>query len=523
MAGRMRLSLEGLLGEAYVSAVAYANAVLTGVPAEETMALARREVEFWPEEIARRQDALLPSVGTRVSAPLSDSPDGAGTCAFGEALHKTMSPLAAFGIFRVGEDGRLYLTGKSEHYQASLGHHFPGYRLLEYASSLGVTNITHNNTRGYITRMMERELVRIANGLAPGDSEGLERVLSSRTPGVLNRVVNLQTGSLVMEAALKMMLARFYRLHRDGVVPKYYGKQPVFLVMGDYNGGMQANYHGTTVTAQMLRGMWPELRMRSGMGHCFGVRRVAINDIEDFRQAVAECGRGECRPAGFLMELVLMNYGGIRLEASFVRQACELCREHDIPVAIDEIQTGIWSPELFMFREYGVKPSFAAVGKGFPGGMYPASRLICSAEMDNLDQFGALVTNGQEELASLAYLITMRFAEANAANTCALGHRFHEGLLCLERRHPELIKGIEGAGLLGAVRFADAGRASFFAELMNRTHGIDMSVQTYKADCPPTVLMKLPLIVSPAAVDFILEKMECVVAAFEKSGEGESK
>ena len=63
---------------------------------------------------------------------------------------------------------------------------------------------------------------------------------------------------------------------------------------------------------------------------------------------------------------------------------------------------------------YGLNPDFVAIGKGFPGGQYPASRILLSAEMDNLNQFGALVTNGQEELASLAYLITMEYAQENA-------------------------------------------------------------------------------------------------------------
>ena len=36
--------------------------------------------------------------------------------------------------------------------------------------------------------------------------------------------------------------------------------------------------------------------------------------------------------------------------------------------------------------------------------IYPASKILTSAAFDSLSQFGALVTNGQEELASLAYL-----------------------------------------------------------------------------------------------------------------------
>ena len=60
--------------------------------------------------------------------------------------------------FRVGEDGRLWLISKSEHYHVPLGHGFPGYALLDRARRLGIPNATHNNTRGRITRLLEEEL-----------------------------------------------------------------------------------------------------------------------------------------------------------------------------------------------------------------------------------------------------------------------------------------------------------------------------------------------------------------------------
>ena len=53
----------------------------------------------------------------------------------------------------------------------------------------------------------------------------------------LNRVINLETGSLGVEAGLKMMLARFYKLDGSFSAPKYEGKMPVFFVMGDHENG----------------------------------------------------------------------------------------------------------------------------------------------------------------------------------------------------------------------------------------------------------------------------------------------
>ena len=37
--------------------------------------------------------------------------------------------LSAFGVTRIGEDGKIYLISKSKHYHAPPGHGFPGYKL----------------------------------------------------------------------------------------------------------------------------------------------------------------------------------------------------------------------------------------------------------------------------------------------------------------------------------------------------------------------------------------------------------
>src|SRR5512143_1214706 len=123
-----------------------------------------------------------------------------------------------------------------------------------------------------------------------------------------------------------------------------------------------------------------------------------------------------------------MNYSAIRRSSDYLHAAYALCGSNDVQILVDDIQSCIWSPQLFIFREYGLNPDFVSVGKGFPGGQYPASRIMTTAEYDLMHQFGALVTNGQEELASLAYLITMAFVEANADYVTALGNYYSEKL-----------------------------------------------------------------------------------------------
>ena len=503
------LSLIDLVGKAYIKAVCNGRAFLEGRDAADLWRLAEEKVDFIPVGFRQRMDELVDSIGEQVCEPLDGfaSVRGAATAAFNKASHSNMAPLSGFGFVRIGEDGRAYLVSKSEHYHASLGHSFPGYQLVENARQLGIPNATHNNTRGYITRLLEQELIRVANGIERSDPAKLKAVIDSSEPHVLNRVISLETGSLAVEAGFKMMLARFYRLDDTYAKPKYAGRVPVFLVMADHAGGKKANYHGTTLFTQFMRGMWPELAGKLEENNIFVTRAVSINDLAHFERLVEEYDGGPYKIAGFFHEIILMNYGGIRLEEGFLKQAYATCHAHDIPVLVDEIQSCIWSPELFLFREYGLDPDFVSVGKGFPGGEYPASRILTTAEMDSLNQFGALVTNGQEELASLAYLVTMEFAQGNHDYIREIGEYYEGELDGLLKRYPKIISEIEGQRHLSSIFFYNTGQALEFIQYLNQ-RCIDISAQTYKANCPPAALTKIPLISTPKMVDFLIGKMD---------------
>ena len=503
----IRKSLNDLLGAEYITAVCEAQAFLTGEDQEKFETIANEKVDFFSEKFQTGLDNQLDCIGSKVCNGLSNSSPGAPVAAFSVAQHNEMAPLAGLGPLRIGENGKVYLMGKSEHYHAALGHHFPGYRLIENAKKIGICNVTHNNTRGYITRILERELIRIANGLAKDNLDGLEQVLASKEAHVLNRVTNLETGSLAVEAALKMMLARFYCLDSTYDKPRYAEKTPVFLVMADNEGGKQANYHGTTILTQMLRGMWPGFAEKLEAAGLFKVVPVAINDTDFFTKTVKKYDQGTYKIAGFFHELVLMNYGGIKLTHEFVSATHGLCHEHDIPIIVDEIQSCIWSPELFMFKEYKCTPDFVSVGKGFPGGQYPASKILTTAAMDSLNQFGALVTNGQEELASLAYLITMDFAEENSEQTREIGLYYNQQVAKLVVDYPEIIEALEGEAHMTTFIFKSAELTNKFTSYLNKECCIDISAQTYKANCPPVALTKLPLISSLQTVNFIIGKM----------------
>ncbi|MBO7679234.1 MAG: hypothetical protein J6S75_06150, partial [Thermoguttaceae bacterium] len=153
---------------------------------------------------------------------------------------------------------------------------------------------------------------------------------------------------------------------------------------------------------------------------------------------------------------------------------------------------------------------FVIIGKGFSGGEYPASKIITTAPMDNLNQFGALVTNGQEELASLSYLITMKFVEENGKMVQEMGSLYESCLRKLVEEFPALLEKIEWIGHLAGIHFRDAGKGLEFAKKLNQG-GIDASAHGYKPKSLPAVLTKLPLISSEIVVEAIIARMHSVL------------
>lgn len=507
-----KLSLTDILGRDYIDAVIGANAALGVMTEEEGRAIADEKIDFYPAEKQAKNDELLSKVATVITKPIAKTVPGAATNAFAHATSTGTAPLTGYGVFRIGEDGKLYLMGKSEHYHVPMGHKFDGYKLIDNARKLGILNATHNNTRGYITRLAEMRLVQSANGIDWNDCAATDAVLASTEPKVINRVINLETGSLACEAGIKMMLARFYKLDATFPAPKYHGKVPVFFVMGDREGGIEGNYHGTTVIAQTFRGLWPEFRAAADESELYKVVPVMINDIADFEAKIKQYNTGKYKTAGFMHEIILMNYGGIKLTPEYLKKAHELCAQYDTPTMVDEIQSCMWYKGMFQFRLYDLKPDFVVVGKGFPGGEYPASKIMTTAEMDTLNQFGALVTNGQEELASLAYLITMIFMLANGDKVEELGERFEKGLKAIRERHSDVLLNAEGMQYLAALHFHTVADAAAFASKM-KTLCIDASAQIYKANCLPAVLLKPPVISSEATVDYMLNAINSLLEA----------
>ena len=65
--------------------------------------------------------------------------------------------------------------------------------------------------------------------------------------------------------------------------------------------------------------------------------------------------------------------------AGYLREAATICREHNVLLMVDEIQSGLGrTGKLFAYMHDGVTPDVVIIGKALSGGFYPVSAVLSS-------------------------------------------------------------------------------------------------------------------------------------------------
>ena len=83
----------------------------------------------------------------------------------------------------------------------------------------------------------------------------------------------------------------------------------------------------------------------------------------------------------------------------------------------------------------------------------------------------------------------------------------------MANKFPLIIKKIEGLRHLSSIVFESTEIAAEFAKKV-RNQGYDISAQTYKANCPPAALTKIPLIADSNLIDAFISCMEDVLESY---------
>ena len=149
-----------------------------------------------------------------------------------------------------------------------------------------------------------------------------------------------------------------------------------------------------------------------------GFLSVAAGDMEGLKRLVAENPT-----AGILMEMVQGEGGVVPLDKEFVAAVAQLCKEQDIPLMIDEVQTGNGrTGKLYAYMHYGIHPDIVSTAKGLGGGL-PIGATMVSENLQNVLQPGdhGSTYGGNPVCCAGAVSILQRLDEAMLAEVAKKG------------------------------------------------------------------------------------------------------
>ena len=126
---------------------------------------------------------------------------------------------------------------------------------------------------------------------------------------------------------------------------------------------LNKSFHGRTLTTLAATG-------QDGFHHLFTplTEGFLYADAEDI--AGMERLMTEHNVAGVLLEIV-QGEGGVNvLSEAYLKAVESLCREHDVVLMIDEVQTGNGrTGELYAYMNYDISPDVVTTAKGLAGGL----------------------------------------------------------------------------------------------------------------------------------------------------------
>lgn len=116
----------------------------------------------------------------------------------------------------------------------------------------------------------------------------------------------------------------------------------------------------------------------------FDVARLDANESVEWFERVHFRGRRASElPAAVVTELV-QGEGGVNVaRAGWARGIAAVCERYDVPLIVDEIQTGCGrTGKYFAFEEFGIKPDIVTISKSLSGVGLPLAVVLLKPELD---------------------------------------------------------------------------------------------------------------------------------------------
>ncbi len=334
---------------------------------------------------------------------------------------QTYSPLdliieRAEGVWLYDIEGNKYLDCISAFSSVNLGHCHP--KLLE------------------VFKKQAAEMTQVSRALRNTQLPLFFKEITAITGK--EKILPMNTGAEGVETAVK--LARKWAYTVKGIE-----KDRAEIIV------CEKNFHGRTTTVISFSS---NQAYKENFGPLTpGFKIIPFGDTDALKNAITP------DTCAFLAEPI-QGEGGVQVPPEgFLKQAENLCRQNNVLLILDEIQTG-WgrTGKMFAYQHEDVNPDILIVGKSLSGGFYPVSAVLADREImdvfkpgDHGSTFGGNPLGCAVSIKAMQVLLEENLVQ----NASEQGSYLIEKLKTLKNPH---IKEVRGKGLFIAIELDEPAR-----------------------------------------------------------------
>jgi acetylornithine/N-succinyldiaminopimelate aminotransferase len=306
-----------------------------------------------------------------------------------------------------------------------------GDRYLDFTSGVAVNALGHAHP-ALVAALQEQatKLWHMSNLFKSPDGEKLAARLCEES--FADFVFFCNSGAEAMEGVIK--LVRHYQFSK-GQGERY----RIITFEGAFHGRTLATL-AATGSAKYLEGFGPPMD---------GFDQVPHGDLEAVKKAIGP------HTAGILIEPV-QGEGGVRsAPVSFFKALRQLCDEHGLLLAFDEVQTGMGrTGDLFAYRRLGVTPDVMSLAKALGGG-FPIGAVLASAEAAkgmSPGSHGSTFGGNPLAVAAANAVLDVMLKPGFFDHVQKMSLLIKQKLASVVDRYPSVLSEVRGEGLLVGVK-----------------------------------------------------------------------
>lgn len=233
-------------------------------------------------------------------------------------------------------------------------------KYLDFASGIGVNSLGYNHPQWTLSVSSQLKTLQHSSNIFLNN---VTAALADKFTAIshMDKVFFANSGAEANECAFK--IARKYSFEKYGM-----GRNVVI--------SLKESFHGRTLTTLTATGQ--ERFHKYFYPFPEGFDYVEANNIDDFKEKASD------KVCAVIMEPIQGESGIHLVDKEFVQEVSKICKEKDILLIFDEVQSGIArSGKLFAYEYFDVEPDIITSAKGLGAGL-PIGAVLCNKSVSDV-------------------------------------------------------------------------------------------------------------------------------------------